>query len=1618
MRMRKLRLLSACLCALLLASAETTSPAWAQTSGTNEWTWMGGSKTLQPGAYGTMGTASATNLPGGRSSAVSWTDNKGNLWLFGGSGTDSTDTPGFLNDIWEYSTSTNEWTWVAGSDSVGGFGQASPAVPGTLGTPAAGNTPEGRQGAVGWTDSKGNLWLFGGFNYAVTYFNDLWEFEPSTGEWAWMGGSATSKYASPGVYGTLGTAAATNIPGSRENAVSWIDSHGNFWLFGGFGLDSVSTVGSLNDLWEFNPSTNQWTWMGGGTTIPLTCNNGQCGQSGVYGTLGTPAAGNIPGARDLASGWTDSSGNFWLFGGEGTDSAGTYGVLNDMWKFNPATGQWAWMGGTSTFAGICLNYEVSCGVPGVYGQLQTPAQGNIPGSRSGAASWTDSAGNLWLFGGDGVDSAGNWGEFDDLWQFNPSTNEWEWMSGSTVLNCSIQGQFCGEPGVYGTLQTPGLGNTPSGRTAAASWTDNKGNLWLFAGTGLDLVGVPGSFDDLWEYQPNTGGLPITAAPTFSPPPGNYTTEQSITISDTTPGATIYYIVNGNAPASEYTGPIPLTSQETIEAIAGANGFANSNVAAATYTTAIPATSAPVFRPGSGTYATAQTVTLSDATQGAKIYYTTDNSLPTTNSEAYAGPITVTLPVIIQAIAVSNGDLNSAVASAVYTIGPSSTLGEWTWLSGSSGENQAGIYGTLKTPNAGNIPGARYESTGWTDQNGNFWLFGGWGHDASGSTGYLNDLWSFNPSTRVWTWMGGSSTVPCSSSLGVTNCTGQTGMYGTLKTPAAGSIPGGRFGGTGWTDSHGHFWLFGGYGVDSTGEQGDLNDLWEFDPSTGEWTWMGGQNKGVPTLDTEDGFPGVFGSLGVPAAANIPGGRYNAASWSDSNGNFWLFGGTGQDVAGAVVTLNDFWRFDLSTNEWTWMGGSNAIDVTLGFQSGTYGTLGVPSESNFPGSRTGAAAWTDGNGNLWMFGGNGGGSNGNLNDFWSYNPSTNEWTWMSGAAGPYCVFDPLVSLNACSDQPGAYGALGTPSPASTPGGGNNFSSWTDQNGNFWLFGGVSSDITGQNGGFYTGNNNALWVFNPSTYEWAWMGGDYATSNCFWVVSLVTYPACSGSQGVYGSLGVPAAGNIPAALFGGVNWRDKSGNLWLFSGQILDLSDMAGVLNELWEYQPAPTTLPPAATPIFSLFSATPYARGGPLQIANGMSAASIYYTTDGSTPTAASNLYTGALTLASSETVQAMAAAPGYRNSSVASANYALVPETTPATPVIAVASGTYTSAQTVAITDTTANATIYYTTDGTTPIPSSPVYTAPIVVSASETITALAVTLADGNVVLDGIAYPGAAPDVSGAATAKYIINLPQVATPAFSVAAGTYTSAQSITISDATVGAAIYYTTNGATPTATSTLYSGPINVTATETIEAVAIVSGDTNSNVATAAYVITAPPGFAITGTAITVAPGATTGNTSTITLTPSGGFTGAINLSCAITPVAANEPATCGVLATATITGAVAQTTTLTVNTTAATSALNQAGKPFWPFAGSAALACILLVSIPARRRRWQRILGMLVLLFSIAGGVFACGGGGSGGGGGGGGGGGNAGTTPGTYTVTVTGTSGAITESGAVTLTVQ
>jgi N-acetylneuraminic acid mutarotase len=444
----------------------------AQITSSSQWTWMKGNNNVnQVGVYGIQGTSDAANKPGSRVSSISWTDASGNFWLFGGSGYPASGIAGRLNDLWKYNTATNEWTWMKGDNARNKLG-----VYGTQGTADAANKPGCRDRSVSWTDASGNFWLFGGSNNSGR-LNDLWKYNTVTNEWTWVNGD--NSFNQWAVYGTQGVADAANKPGSREYSVSWADASGNLWLFGGYGVDELGNWGVLSDLWKYNTAIDEWTWMKGDNITY---------QNGVYGTQGIADAANNPGSRQRHVSWKDASGNFWLFGGNGTDGNGFSGYLNDLWKYNTGTNEWTWMKGDN-----------STNQWGVYGTQGTADAANNPGGRDRSAGWIDASGNFWLFGGNGYDVSGLSGSLNALWKYNTATNEWTWVKGDNSRN---------QWGVYGTQGTADAANKPGGRSYPLSWMDSSGNLWLFGSSGYDVSGINGSLNDMWKLSNVLITLPL------------------------------------------------------------------------------------------------------------------------------------------------------------------------------------------------------------------------------------------------------------------------------------------------------------------------------------------------------------------------------------------------------------------------------------------------------------------------------------------------------------------------------------------------------------------------------------------------------------------------------------------------------------------------------------------------------------------------------------------------------------------------------------------------------------------------------------------------------------------------------------------------------------------------------------------------------------------------------------------------------------------------------------------------------------------------------------------------------------------------------------------------------
>ncbi len=299
--------------------------------------------------------------------------------------------------------------------------------------------------------------------------------------------------------------------------------------------------------------------------------------------------------------------------------------------------------------------------------------------------------------------------------------------------------------------------------------------------------------------------------------------------------------------------------------------------------------------------------------------------------------------------------------------------------------------------------------------------------------------------------------------------------------------------------------------------------------------------------------------------------------------------------------------------------------------------------------------------------------------------------------------------------------------------------------------------------------------------------------------------------------PTAQNYAIGCIGSVSTGGSSTTPGYVEGtNVTGLQPASLYLEQLAQRQAAQKV----ATPSLSPGTGT-YSNDLSVTMATATSGATIHYTTDGSDPTpTVGTVYTGPVLVNSVRTLKAIAFKSGMTPSSISAGTYTL--QTAPVT--FSPGSGTYNSPPSVTLACASSGATIRFTVDGTNPTATTgTVYSGPIAVPSTRTIKAIAVK-------------PGYNP--SPISTATYTIVLPPVADPVFNPPAGSYTGTQTVAITSATNGASLRYTTDGSAPTSTTgTLYSGPVTVSVSRTLRAIAYKTDMADSNVVSAAYSIVA-------------------------------------------------------------------------------------------------------------------------------------------------------------------------------------
>ena len=404
--------------------------------GQGSWTWVWGPQSSTGASSAGQGVFAPSNFPEGRYAATCWTDPQGDFWRYGGAGA----------DLWQYDPLINQWALMHGSLAAG----ANP-VYGTQGIAAATNTPgEATFGNPGWVDSQGNLWL-----YSTGFSDDLWKYDTSTDMWTWMKGSGGISSAVS--YGTQGVPSPTVSPGQcNETDCKWVDANDNLWLFNEF----------TGTMWKYDPLINQWTWMKG---TP----NG----TPVYGTIGVASPANEPGQFSacpqvgaLYSMWQDDNFDFWMI-------VNRFGSTLDaeIWKYSIGTNNWTCMRIDASSFGATQAYGTSC--------VESPSIFPIPRTEM-RARWVDDCNNLWTYGGMTFCASGI--DYGDLWRYNPQTNNWSWIKGTTTA------QVLGVQGVSSTTNQPITG-------AGQSHWENERGFWLQGGQTTSGA----STHHLWVYEPDS-----------------------------------------------------------------------------------------------------------------------------------------------------------------------------------------------------------------------------------------------------------------------------------------------------------------------------------------------------------------------------------------------------------------------------------------------------------------------------------------------------------------------------------------------------------------------------------------------------------------------------------------------------------------------------------------------------------------------------------------------------------------------------------------------------------------------------------------------------------------------------------------------------------------------------------------------------------------------------------------------------------------------------------------------------------------------------------------------------------------------------------------------------------
>ena len=904
-------------------------------------------------------------------------------------------------------------------------------------------------------------------------------------------------------------------------------------------------------------------------------------------------------------------------------------------------------------------------------------------------------------------------------------------------------------------------------------SDTDGTLYtepvtisISAGTTLKAIAYK---SDMAASSVTTGDYVIECtAPTFDPVAGTYNNPQSVTISTTTEGATIYYTTDDTDPSDtegiEYTEPVTISVGTTLKAIACKAGILNSTVSAAVY---VIKCAAPTFDPAEGTYNSAQSVAISTVTEGATIYYSTDGYDPSDiDGIKYTVPVSISEDTTLKAIAYKAGILNSPVSTAVYLVAceaPTFTPAGGTYDSAQSV--------TISTTTVG--ASIRYTIDGSEPSN------------TAGTLYTVPVDLSADTTLKAIAYGAGIPNSPVTTGVYAIRCVAPTfnppaGMYATLQSVTISTTTSDASiyyttDGTAPTTSSTLYSTpvsltddttlkaivhkegipdsavtSGGY-VFASDVLSNLVCRWNFDGNATDTAPNGTPNNGTliggPTYNTTDYKMGTASMSFVANSKQC----VQVADQADMNPTdkiticLWMKR-TAMTSSQVIMAKADFYAYVLNYRLWTAYGSQTKVDI-----AGTQ--LAVN-----PGI-----------------------------------PAANVWTHVA------VTYDgSAIKLYFDGAEVGSKAWTGPIAAVDAP----------------YLFIGTSN---GEGKDSYDGLLDDVRIYNGK----ALTAAEIATVMS--AVYAVEAPMFSPPPGLYDSTQSVAisTATLDATIYctvDGTRPNATTGTLYAEPVSISATTTLraiackagctdSSVTTGLYNFQcQAPTFSPPEGT----------YNNPQSVAISSVTPDTTIRYTTDGTDPSDTEGIeYTEPVSISVGITLKAIACKAGIANSTVSSGDYTIQCAALTFNP----AAGTYNNPQSVTISTVTEGASIRYTTDWSEPSDTEGiVYTGPITISVGTTLMAIAYK-AD---ILD-----------SAVSVADYVI---ECAAPTFNPAAGSYNSVQSVTISTVTEGASIRYTIDGSEPSDTEgTEYTGPVSISGDTTLMAIAYKTDILNSTVSTADYLV---------------------------------------------------------------------------------------------------------------------------------------------------------------------------------------